>query len=180
MKISSLLQQGLRLGTQNMRKHPVTLLEILLVIALVGLTFGVIATQLPKALRGEKFERGVDQMKSRIELAQEVMLDYQTDLKLFFESTQKGMVCVIDSERPLPGRVKKAFLRPIEGIEEISSDVLEFDGKLGTPPKGKLILKGNNREAILRLKGFPSALVRGGENVPDSEADYPEAVLSFI
>lgn len=163
-----------------MRKHPITLLEILLVIALVGVAFGAVATQLPKALKGEKFERGVDQMKTRIQLAQEVMLDYQTGLRLVFECTERGLVSILESERPLPNRVEHAFSRPIEGIQEISSKILDFDGKLGVPPKGKLILKGNNREAILTLKGFPTAVVRGGDDVPESQADYPEAVFSFI
>src|SRR5690625_456989 len=77
---SKLMQQE-RISSSHprgMAKRAFTLMEIMLVVALIGFALSAISIQVPKALRGETFERGVDRVKSRIALAQELMLDYQT------------------------------------------------------------------------------------------------------
>lgn len=174
-----------------MAKRSFTLLEILLVVALIGLALGAISIQIPKALSGETFERGVDQVKCRIALAQELMLNYQTDVFLEFEhdEEEKGMRCVIHTGKPLSEKLKNnvnrhSVVKGIEKVEfgEISADnvVLHFDGTLGATPKGVLILKGKNREASLTLKGFPSHILRGDHVAEESKAAYPEEILSVI
>lgn len=171
-------------------KRSITLLEILLVMVLVGFTLGVIATQAPKAFKGGTFERGVDQIKTRIALAQELMLSYQTDVTLTLVPEKKGMWCYLETAKPLPSKLKRPVNRQafIKGIEEACFDgvsaneiVLSFDGTLGTTSKGRLLLKGGNREAILTLKGFPSYIQRGDIYVAEeTEAIYPEAIFSLI
>lgn len=174
-----------------MAKRSFTLLEIMIVIALIGLTLGIISIQFPKALAGETFERGVDQVKSRIALAQELMLNYQTDVVLKFEYDQEknGMHCFIHTGKPLSEKLERNVNRHclVKGIEEVEfgkegadSVSLHFDGTLGATPKGKLTLKGKNKEAVLTLKGFPSHILRGDHVTEDPEAAYPEEILSFI
>ncbi|MCC5831948.1 MAG: type II secretion system protein [Chlamydiales bacterium] len=174
-----------------MSRRSFTLIEILLVVALIGLTLGVVSIQFPKVLSGETFERGVDQVKSRIALAQELMLNYQTDILLEFEydHKEKGMRCFIHTGKPLSENLKKNVNLNcvIAGIEEVefgargaNNVVLHFDGTLGATPKGVLILKGKNREALLTLRGFPSQILRGEHVVENTEAVYPEEALSFI
>ncbi len=175
----------------RMAKRPFTLMEILLVVALIGLTFGAISFQFPKALRKETFEQGVDQVKTRIALAQELMLNYQTDvvLKFSYDDEKKGMRCFIQATKPLSDKLKRSVNRNqlIKGIEEVAfedSGALEvdlhFDGTLGATPRGRLVLKGHNREAILTLKGFPSHILRGDHVAEESQATYPEEIISFI
>ncbi len=164
-----------------------TLIEILLVLALIALTLGVISTQAPKALKGERFERGVDQVKSRIALAQELMLNYQTDVVLYFEPQDEGLLCTIIPAKPISEKLAKSVNRHalIKGIDRAdfnghSIETLEFDGTIGATPKGKLILKEKNREATLTLKGYPSLIIRGDHVTEEASADYPETVLSLI
>jgi len=170
-------------------KRSFTLLEIMIVIALIGMTLGVISIQAPKALRTETFERGIDQVKTKIALAQELMLNYQTDVVLKLTPGEKGLFCHMETGKPLSEKMMRNVNRHelIKGIDEVAfdetfTDALElfFDGTLGATPKGKLLLKGGSREAILTLKGFPSHLLRGDHVTEDSEATYPQAVLSFI
>ncbi len=168
----------------NINRRPFTLLEMLLVVTLVGLTLGVIAIQAPKALKGETFERGIDQVKTRIALAEELMLNCQTDVQLIFEpeGEGKGLICRLKTDKPVPSRLTREIERQalIKGVDAVVPGVLHFDGTLGASPKGTLLIKGGNREVILTLKGFPSHILRGDHVTEDSQATYPETVLSFI
>ncbi|MCH9626854.1 MAG: hypothetical protein S4CHLAM2_04850 [Chlamydiales bacterium] len=168
----------------NTSKRSFTLLEMLLVIALVGLTLGVVAIQAPKALKGETFESGIDQVKTRIALAEELMLNCQTDVQLTFEPEEqgKGLICKLKTDKPVPSRLTREIERHahIKGVDRVEPRVLHFDGTLGASPKGTLLIKGGNREVILTLKGFPSHILRGDHVTEDSQATYPETVLSFI
>lgn len=168
-------------------KSPFTLLEILLVIALIGLTFGVLSIQFPKALREESFERGIDQVKAKIALAQELMLNYQTDVVVQFTPSEEGLLCSIKTQTPLSQSLENHVNRHavIKGIDQVEfgenrETMLYFDGTLGATPKGKLLLKNKKREAILTLKGFPSLIQRGDHVVQETPATYPEKILSFI
>ncbi len=167
-------------------KRPITLLEIMLVVALISLTFGLIATRVPEALRVERFERGVDQVQTKITLAQELMLDYQTDVLLELEPVEEGLLCRIKAGVPLTAELEKKINRYplIKGIEAARFENREarlfFDGTVGSTPKGYLYLTGRNREAILTLKGFPSQTLRGEYAEQNSHALYPEAIISFI
>ena len=166
-----------------MRKQPVTMLELLLVMALIALSLGVLGIQIPKLLQSESFERSVDQVKSRLMLAQEIMLDYRTDVTFVFKPTSEGVECQILADKPLSERVKSQVARHalVKGIEKVEPAELYFDGTLGVTPNEKLILRGNKREATLTLKGHPSHIRRGDHEAKKSTTPaYPEAALSFI
>ncbi|MEZ5315281.1 MAG: hypothetical protein R3E91_03605 [Chlamydiales bacterium] len=172
-------------------KHSFTLLEILLVIALVGLVMGIFAIQLPKAISTEIFEKGISEIKMRITLAEELMLNYRTDVFIDFHYNpeKKGINAIIQTARPLPEKIKNQINRQslVKGIEMITfgeeqtaNPTLYFDSTLGTTPKGKLILKSYNREVSLILKGFPSQILKGDDTTDDKKADYPEKIFSLI
>lgn len=166
-------------------KRPFTLLEILITLTLIGVGLGALAMQVSKVINGEKFERGVDQIISRLSLAQELMLDYRMDVRVQL-TRQKGIVmCSIETDRPLPKRLERAIERhkEIPGIQAFYPETctLHFDGTVGTTPQGSLTLRSQNKEATLTLTGYPTRIKRGTyvqQNTPP--AVYPEEILSAL
>lgn len=161
------------------RRQPVTLLEILIVIVLVGMTCTLIGVNAPKAFRGERFERGVDVIASKLRLAQEIMLDHRSDVEVRFTPEEGGLRCELIVAKPLPEEVSDALNRRafVKGVTGCSETALFYEGSLGVTPKMTLKLFGKDRETKLALKGFPSAIKRGEEEVEIAQASYPEAAL---
>lgn len=178
------------MARKSLTKHPFTLFEMLLVITLVAMALGICALPISKAVKSERFERGVDQVAAKIALAQELMLDFRTDVTLLLEMKQHELCCSIKIERHLPAHLERSINRynKIKGIEEMAfnhdrrdSIQLQFDGTVGTTPQGELSLSAPQKEAILILHGYPAQIVRGKhEKKKKCEALYPEEIVSFI
>lgn len=165
MKISKLLRR------KNCNKRRAfTLFEMLLVLFLIATALGTIAIQVPKAWKKETFEGGVSRVISKIELAQELMLNSHLDVVLILTLKGKGLDCEIRSQQP----VSEAFLRKlnryktIEGITEIGFDheranriELHFENAIGATREGTLVLGAEGKEQKICLPGFPSRIVRG-------------------
>ena len=175
-------------------KRSITLFEVLIVMSLIAVALGASFIPVSKALRGEKFERGVEQLTAKIALAQEVMLDFQTDVSLFLFQEGNEIKCVIKTHKKLPTYLEKSLNRykTINGIEqmafnnEVHKDIeIQFDGVLGTVSKGTLTLISNKKEVTLNLKGYPAHITRGEHAEANSqkvneEASYPEEIISII
>jgi len=164
-----------------------TLFELLVVIALVGAAFGLIAIQVPKALKKERFETTIEQVIAKISLAQELMIDYHTDVDLTFAEQPKGVACHITVNQPLPAKLTSHLSKHqlIEGIDTIAfnekpSQVIHllFDATLGATPKGRFFLAAKECKATLILRGFPSKILRGNhEIIKEDNPLYPEEIL---
>lgn len=175
----------------KLNKRSLTLIEIVIVIGLIAMAFGILAFPLSKALQKEKFERGVQQMMAKLSLAQELMLDFHTDVHLTFSQSEKKRICChIDLDLKLPDHLEKSFNRyeKIDGIEAMLCDgqVMEtftlcYDKALGTTPKTTLtFIHGDLCEKIV-LNGYPAQTKRGDNHKPrESHALYPEEILSII
>lgn len=171
-------------------KRAVTLFEVLVVMTLLAVALGAAFIPLSKALRGERFERGVDQLIGKLALAQEIMLDFHTDVLITLDKQGDEVICKLKPCQKLPPHLEKTLNRyeTIKGIDEIAFDneernsiVLHFDGTLGTTPEGKLVLTSNNKEEVLVLKGYPTQIKRGEHaDKNSSEANYPEEIVSTI
>jgi hypothetical protein len=171
-------------------RRPFTLFEILVVITLITAALGVMALQIPKALKGEKFERGVEQIIAKLTLAQEVMLDFHTDVSLTFEQKEDGVECTLTAGRKLPPRLEESFNRykRIRGIERVAFNDSEeaitklyFDGAVGATPQGILTLTAYGREERIALNGYPAQIKRGKNAQANAcPIDYPEEILSAL
>lgn len=172
-------------------KRPFTLFEILIVMTLIATALGVLTLQISKAIKGERFERGVDQVIVKLALAQELMLDFHTDVvvNLTFNQETKNLVCTLDIARPLPPNLEKSINRyqTIKGIEEIATQeglrnsiTLCFDATLGTIPQTDLSLLAHNKKAVLILDGYPAQIKRGifHGQTKNCQATYPKESLS--
>ncbi len=180
-------------GTEKMStrliKRSMTLFEVLIVMVLIAAALSATVIPISKALKGERFERGVDRLIAKIELAQGVMLDFQTDVQLFLIQEGNIIKSRIETHRPLPAYLDQSLNRYniIEGIEQMAfnnkcDDIeIQFDGTLGTVSKGALTLISHKKRETLNLKGYPAQIKRGEYADPNiQEAHYPEEVLSTL
>ena len=173
-----------------MSKQAFTLFEILIVMSLIAIAFGGLTLQISKALKGERFERGVEQIIAKIALAQELMLDFHADIQLTLNHAQDVWKCELVVNRQLPAHQAKSINRyvNIKGIEGIAFDgtfkeiiELQFDGTLGTIPKGVLTLISNHKKETIVLNGDPSHIRRGTYVQKNNcQAIYPEEIFSAL
>jgi len=157
---------------------------------LIAVALGALSLQVSKALRIEKFERGVEQVISKLLLTQELMLDFRTDVSLTLLKDGKDILCTIETTMILPNRLEKSINRHqrIEGIDEMAFDnifrdtiVICCDGSLGTMSEGVLTFISQDRQKSLLLKGYPSQHGRGKcEQKKECPANYPEEIFSAI
>ncbi len=92
---------------------------MLLVLFLIATALGTIAIQVPKAWKKETFEGGVSRVISKIELAQELMLNSHLDVVLILTLKDKGVDCEIKSQQP----VSEAFLRKLNRYKTIEGSL---------------------------------------------------------
>ena len=146
-----------------------TLFEMLIVIALIGIGLGGLSWNLPKLLKKERFEKNVQRVCSKLTLAQEIMIDYTTDVTITFQPGEKGSLCRISSQCDLPDAFMKQINKEdkLPGINQVSFNnqsydgvvTLHFFGAMGKIPKGILTLHGE-KEISLTLPGYPSRITR--------------------
>lgn len=173
---------------RKITKRSVTLFEILIVMVLVSFALGVMALPVSKALKGERFERGVDEFIQRITLAQELMLDFRCDVWLKLSQEKDAVLCTLKTEAPLPPHLMKSLnrhmrIKGITGITFREEPLTElcFEGGLGSFPRGLLTLIGEKKKETLFLKGFPAHIQRGkNETAACCTAGYPEEILSAL
>ena len=172
-------------------KRSITLIEMMIVISLIATALGGMALPLSKALKGEKFERGVDRVIGKIMLAQELMLDFHTDVQLILEQDKEGEAihCLILVAIPLPPQIEKGINhRPhIAGIRQMAFNhedkdrmELSFDGSFGVLPQGTLTLMGPRNAEHIALPGYPGQIRRGNHVQTTINTPYPEEILSAL
>lgn len=169
----------------KLSKRSFTLIEMLIVMTLIAAALGTLSLQVAKALKGGRFESGVDQVMGKLTLAQELMLDFHTDVTVVFTRQTEGIECKLIAGRLLPDAIERAMNRYklIKGIEEVtfSGEALFFDGTLGTTPHGALSLSSQSSKATLILNGYPARITRGIYcEKEEAYAVYPEEIISFI
>jgi type II secretory pathway pseudopilin PulG len=164
-----------------------TLIEIMLVLLLISLIGAYSLRKLPRLLKEQQFERSLDLLMSKIQLAQEFMLSYRKDIILQFLPSEKGMLVLLKPQQPLMPHLQKGFNRNIllKGIEQITFEEqsppfeLCFDASLGLMPVGSLTCASENLSEAITLKGFPSPLKKGRIKTYEQTAcPYPEILVS--
>ena len=172
-------------------KRSITLMEMMIVVALVAVSLGAMSFPIAKALQGEKFAHGVDGIIGKIMLAQEVMLDFDTDVQLFLKKDKegKGIHCHIVPGIPLPPHIEKGLNhRPlIVGIDEMAFNLenknnieISFEGPLGSISQGILTLRASGKEEHITLPGYPKHICRGNYAPTPCSTSYPEEIVSAL
>ncbi len=174
-----------------------TLLEMLIVMALIAMTAGLIGFKVADLLEQQRFRAGVDQVVDKLASAQNLMLIFQTDVTVQFESSANGeQLCLIDCDYPLPHQLAKLLNQDqvLKGIKRVSFKDKETNGEINSLkfsslrsqlPEGVLLLSGYNdlrqegpmyRELALSGQMSPIALKPKPDTAfkkPESAAVYP-------
>lgn len=151
------LLQALFLKACRIRCLTITLLELLLVIAILAMVSGIVVVSINKALVDQRFRTEVDLIVNEMRLAQDLMLILGTDVHLNFSEDESGsgIKYWISLETSLPKNVQKEVLRKrkplttIHGVflnDELVFEVKEKHIDVKFLSKGAIMSKG-----IMRL-----------------------------
>lgn len=111
----------------RIRRLPITLLELLIVMGILALISGIVAISINKALIDQRFRSEVDLIVNELRLAQDLMLILGTDVHLNFSEAKDGagIEYWIKLETILPKNVQKEVLRKRKPLKTIHGVFLE-------------------------------------------------------
>lgn len=158
------------------RKIHFTLIELLIVLAIIALATGVIGFSASKAIQNERFRSGTNLILDKLQLAQNIMLILKTDAYVTFkhDESKRQVLCFIQVEKQLtPALAKIVNLHPeISGICNVTfvdketnrqherDFTLHFISGGTKMSRGYLQLHSGDKtlEQIIYLPGFPHPL----------------------
>lgn len=141
----------------TVRRLPVTLLELLIVIGILALVSGAVAISINKALVDQRFRTEVSLIVDELRLAQDLMLILGTDVHVKFavDKDKQGIDYWLELETLLPDNLQREImrrknqLRTIKGVffeDELDDEVTEGQLNLQFFSNGAIMSKG-----IMRL-----------------------------
>jgi type II secretory pathway pseudopilin PulG len=95
-----------------LKRCHVTLLEILLVLAILSILSGFVAINTFKAVREQRFRSEVAQVVDYLRLAQNIMLIMNTDVLVKFKSSEGALVCTLEFDHSTTKGWAKELKRP--------------------------------------------------------------------
>lgn len=171
-----------------MKKRAFSLLELLLVLVLIALGLGTMTFSFKKAFSHETFESSVDRVLSKLEMAEKIMLYYDTDVTFTIKEHPKGIeillgVSEVMSENFLSSINKQRIISGIQSVEwndqPLEGRPLFFIAIDAQTPKGALTLRGKEKAIKIGLKGHVGKIEKKGKTREDKAASYPQEALSF-
>src|SRR4051794_25066422 len=174
---------------QTTKRQYFTLFEILLVITLIALIGGTCVFSLPKALKQEREEKSMASLIAKVEIAKEVMVDYDADVTLILSQAAEGVTCHLYPSKPMRESIKKALNKEsfFPGIErvvwrgvtyrELKLPFVASDGKI---PEGVLELHCKEKVCRYYLPGYLGEIKKNYDTeIQKPQAPYPQEVLSL-
>jgi len=167
----------------TIRRQAITLLEMIIVIALLSLAAGIAAIGVQRAITEQKFRTEVSLIGEELRLAQDLMLILGTDAHVHFEADDKndGIKYYLELETALPTNIQREILRKkkplklVKGVflrDELLNEIKENHIDIKFLSNGSVMSKG-----ILRLASTDS------ENPPEGTlqnficlAGYPRPI----
>jgi type II secretory pathway pseudopilin PulG len=174
----------------------ITLLEVIIVCAILSIASGIVAFNINKALVQQRFESEVSLIVSDLRLAQDIMLTMGTDIHLHFAESKNngGIEYWLELETNLPQNAqrevqrKRRVLKTIKGVffkDELPSEIQESNIDVKFLSQGHVMSKGIMRlatssdenvpagtlESFIYLSGFPKTIV-SSRNKEEAEDTY--------
>lgn len=162
------------------KKNSLTLIELLLVIALIALLVTVTSFGVSKLVFSEHFEKDAHRFKNILALAETLMCTDQVDVSIQCMTTPDGLACYLTS----PLYCQNTNLKHIQGLYFNCASTpftLTFHSSLLQSPRGILEIKGEKTSCFLQLPGYPGGLSFTRSPQPlgvEHAAPYPQALLS--
>lgn len=152
------------------RRRCITLIELLLVCALIAMVGGIVAINVGGAVGQQRFRSDVEAATDTLRLAQQLMLVASADIELKF----KGNTLQFSSSERLDPRLERMIgsVTNLLATEKVTLDgvadpTLAFMSQGAVMPKGALTFTGTNGEThSLVLTGAPTPLSRNQVRAP--------------
>lgn len=180
------------------RKASYTLLEVLIVIALMTIIGGGIGFNAYRTITLEKFRADVAAVTDKLRQAQELIVILDTDSLIYIEKKEGRWQCRISVEKPLSPYLEKkiegmVLLKSIGGVSFISDRPqpendeirIEFLSGGSRMDRGRLILSSvdSAMENTIDLLGYPHPIEAGVDKLSQSNREseeedvYPKEIL---
>jgi hypothetical protein len=169
----------------KVRRLPVTLLEIIIVMAILATVSGVVVISINKALVDQRFRTEVGLIIDELRLAQNLMLILDTDVHVHFAVSEKeqGIKYWLQLETSLPKNIQKEVLRKrkvlktVKGVflaDELLTAVKEKHIDVKFLSNGSVMSKGIMRLASSDSESPPKGTLQRFVCL----AGYPKPILS--
>lgn len=169
---------------RNNCKAAFTLIEIFIVVAIIGLASGFLSINIKNSLAKQHFLTSHDLLIEKMQLAQEIALDYDSDVVLDLHLTDQGLNCQLSIFGNLPPKIIRMindnlYLKEITALEweHISTRNLRLyfnSNQLGS--QGELELQGKLEKATIYLPGYPAKIAKKNNGLPNEKAPYPQEI----
>ena len=187
-----------------LKKYYVTLIELLMVIALMIMMAGIIGVNVRKLITEQRFDTEVSLIVDELRLAQNLMLILNYDIHVKFEPAKegKGIKFWIETSKLLNDNWTKELIRPrplltaikrIEFGEGASPIDIAFYSKGSSMSQGIIILSNSARPndsnaltSYICLPGFPSQIASVSKPLDNkecnskNETEYDEKLTTLI
>lgn len=125
----------IKFAQKIVRRSAFTLLELLIVMALIAMIAGVVGINIVTAVREQRFRSEVNQVVDKLRLAQDLMLIMGIGTTVKFEVVpgSRGISMRLETQMSLPGYwdgIVKASQLPLTSIHRIQIEGIEKEGKL--------------------------------------------------
>ncbi len=170
--------------------HAFSLIEILLCMTILALLAGTFVINGMQWVKERRFQSDLDHLSERIQLAYDLVLNYDTDVLLTFETNEKGLELSVNPDIDLapslkPFIVKKECFSSLRKVTFDSKNAkkaylyISFFGTDENPLRLYFYPKNNSFDPIcLCLNSFPHLIQRYLKEINTLEkAPYPDEVL---
>lgn len=132
-----------------------------MVFFLITISLGALRFSLPTALASQAFEKQVNRVCKKIEFAQELAIDFQTDVWLTLEQKEQGLSVHLKSSAHFPSELQSLVEQELvcDKIKSIlSPEVIHFKSGLDCCPQQELLFIGKKSRRKVILPGFATPL----------------------
>lgn len=146
------------------RRH-VTLLEILIVMAILALVGGLVSIGINRALADQRFRTEVSLIVDQLRLAQDLMLVLGTDVHVKFaeDKDKSGIKYWLELETELPNEIEREVLRKHSNLKTIRGVFL----------KDQLAMESVRGEIDVKFLSKGSVMSRGVMRLATSDSEDP-------
>lgn len=167
------------------RRLHVTLLEMMLVLAVLSLIAGALAYNINNAVIDQRFRTEVGRVVDELRLAQDLMLIFGTDVHVKFAKDEKqgGIKYWLELETEVPKKWKEEIHRPLKNLQAIRG-VFFNDLSTGNFTKGQIDVKFLSKGSSMS-QGVMRLATSSNENSPPGTLEnficlpgYPHPIFS--
>lgn len=170
-----------------MKKHSFSILELLVALFLTSLIVGASSFSLKSYLTKNQFEKEADILQGHLQLAYDLVLQYDIDLSILLHYEENTLVVELFSDA-LPFFTPKHKIKRFKHLNEVSLNLnpkgflpqkinpsspkkltLQFSYYGGLMQPSNLEIKGSsNQMASFALQGFPHVITKEKKLLPTS------------